>query len=173
MTAAAPAALGGQNVAAFLDMLAVSEGTDIPRQPTKNRGYDVMVGGALLSSLADHPRTVVSLKKRDGSPVMNQITGKPLQSSAAGRYQFLRATWDDLAKRCSLTDFGPVSQDRAAVALLQQCGAYPLIRLGKFTEAVQAARKIWASLPGAGYGQPEHSIEKLSAAYIAAGGTLQ
>ena len=30
---------------AFLDMIAYSEGTDNGRQPTKDRGYDVIVGG--------------------------------------------------------------------------------------------------------------------------------
>lgn len=33
---------GGRNVLAFLDMLAVSEGTDDGRQPTKDNGYDVL-----------------------------------------------------------------------------------------------------------------------------------
>ena len=33
---------------AFLDMLAWSEGTDNGRQPTRNHGYDVIVGGELL-----------------------------------------------------------------------------------------------------------------------------
>lgn len=172
MTAATAIALGGQNVVAFLDMLAVSEGTDIPRQPTKNRGYDVIVGGSLLSDYSKHPRIVVLLKKRDGSPIINAKTGKPLRSSAAGRYQFLGATWDDLARRLKLIDFSPVSQDLACVELLKQCGAYPLIRVGKFDDAVHAARRIWASLPGAGYGQHEQKIESLRAAYKAAGGSL-
>jgi muramidase (phage lysozyme) len=65
-----------------------------------------------------------------------------------------------------------VSQDRAAVALLKQCGAYELVRLGRFDAAVSAARGIWASLPGAGYGQKEHALETLRAAYSAAGGSL-
>lgn len=38
---------------AFLDMLAWSEGTDKPRQNTKNRGYDVIVGGSLFSDYSD------------------------------------------------------------------------------------------------------------------------
>lgn len=31
---------------------------------------------------------------------------------------------------------------------------------------------LWASLPGAGYGQPEHRLETLVAAYQRAGGVL-
>jgi len=161
MTAATASALGGANVAAFLDMLAVSEGTDIPAQRSRNRGYDVIVGGQLFNDHRDHPRVLVSLPRYG------------IKSSAAGRYQFLRSTWDDLRARLDLPDFGPVSQDRAAVALLRQCGAYDLIRLGRFDAAVAAARRIWASLPGAGYGQKEHALETLRAAYRAAGGLLQ
>ncbi|EKT4100364.1 TPA: glycoside hydrolase family 104 protein [Stenotrophomonas maltophilia] len=161
MTAAAANALGGTNVAAFLDMLAVSEGTDIPSQRSRDRGYDVIVGGQLFTDYRDHPRVLVSLPRYG------------IKSSAAGRYQFLRSTWDDLRARLVLPDFGPVSQDRAAVALLKQCGAYELIRLGRFDAAVTAARRIWASLPGAGYGQKEHALETLRAAYRAAGGALQ
>ena len=37
-----PQQAGGVNVVAFLDMLAWSEGTDNGRQPTRDRGYDVM-----------------------------------------------------------------------------------------------------------------------------------
>jgi len=61
---------------AFLDMLAWSEGTDKPGQPTRNRGYDVIVGGSLFTSYADHPRKLVTLNPK-------------LRSSAAGRYQLL------------------------------------------------------------------------------------
>ncbi|MDA5341588.1 glycoside hydrolase family 24 protein [Stenotrophomonas maltophilia] len=160
MTAAAASALGGANVAAFLDMLAVSEGTDIASQRSRDRGYDVIVGGQLFETYRDHPRVLVSLPRYG------------IKSSAAGRYQFLRSTWDDLRARLGLPDFGPVSQDRAAVALLKQCGAYELVRLGRFEAAVGAARRIWASLPGAGYGQKEHALETLRAAYRAAGGAL-
>lgn len=40
---------GGVNVVAFLDMLAWSEGTDNGKQPTKDHGYDVIVGGRLFN----------------------------------------------------------------------------------------------------------------------------
>jgi muramidase (phage lysozyme) len=57
------------------------------------------------------------------------------------------------------------------VELLKQCGAYNLLRACKFDDALKAARNLWASLPGAGYGQLEQKTENLRAAYIAAGGT--
>ncbi len=41
---------------AFLDMVAWSEGTDNGRQPTRNHGYDVIVGGELFTDYSDHQR---------------------------------------------------------------------------------------------------------------------
>ena len=46
---------------AFLDMVAWSEGTDNGRQPTRNHGYDVIVGGELFTDYSDHPRKLVTL----------------------------------------------------------------------------------------------------------------
>ncbi len=45
---------------AFLDMLAWSEGTDNGRQPTRNHGYDVIVGGELFT---DYPITLANLSR--------------------------------------------------------------------------------------------------------------
>jgi muramidase (phage lysozyme) len=159
ITAASPAALGGVNIAAFCYMLSVSEGTDNGRQATKCHGYDVMVGGSNFTDFSKHPRVLITLNS------------KGLKSTAAGRYQFIASTWDDLSKRLKLTDFSAVSQDFACVELLKQCGAYNLLRACKFDDALKAARNLWASLPGAGYGQLEQKTETLRAAYIAAGGT--
>lgn len=99
---------GGVNVVAFLDMLAWSEGTDNGKQATKDRGYDVIVGGQLFKSYADHPRVLVDLPKLK------------IQSSAAGRYQLLRRYHDAYKKTLGLKDFSPLSQDLIA---LQQIAA--------------------------------------------------
>lgn len=148
---------GGANVVAFFDVLGYSEGTSRLGQ----NGYNVLVGGGTFDSYADHPRKLVYLP-----------TYK-INSSAAGRYQFLRATWDDLAKRLKLPDFSPRSQDLACIGLLRQCGAYDRLLRNLFSEAVERARTLWASLPGAGYGQREIALEKLRAVYVAAGGKDQ
>ena len=42
---------------AFLDMLAWSEGTDNGRQKTRNRSYDIIVGGELFTDYSGHPQT--------------------------------------------------------------------------------------------------------------------
>ena len=65
-------------------------------------------------------------------------------------------------------------QDRAAlnlrVQLIRERSALPLVDHGSFDLAVSRCRNIWASLPGAGYGQHENTIDKLKAAYLKAGG---
>jgi muramidase (phage lysozyme) len=160
MTHLSDAEAGGKNVTAFLDMLAYSEGTDNGKQPTECDGYDVIVGGGLAYSTLAHPNKLISLPRYG------------IKSTAAGRYQFLKRTWDALQKQLKLPDFSPESQDKACIQLLKECKALPLIKAGKFDEAVFAARKIWASLPGAGYGQHEQGLAKLRQIYLDKGGKL-
>ncbi|MCP1404241.1 glycoside hydrolase family 24 protein [Achromobacter insolitus] len=150
---------GGRNVQAFLDMLALSEGTDDGRQPTKDDGYDVLVGGKLFAGYADHPNVLVKL-----SPT--------LSSTAAGRYQILYRYWQQYRTLLGLPDFGPLSQDRYAIQQLKERRALADIKAGRFDEAVAKVSNIWASLPGAGYGQHEQKIDRLRSAYVRAGGTI-
>ncbi|VFR43372.1 Phage lysin [plant metagenome] len=149
-----------RNLLAFLDMIAVAEGTDHPRQPTKNKGYDVIVGGQLFTDYTDHPRILVRL------PRLN------ISSTAAGRYQLLSRYWDAYRKQLNLPDFSPENQDRVAIQQIRERGALPDIAAGRFDEAVRKVRNIWASLPGAGYGQHEQSLARLREVYLKAGGTL-
>jgi muramidase (phage lysozyme) len=146
------------NTRAFLDMLAYSEGTDGPD------GYRTMFGGRLFDSYADHPRQYFPFT--DGA-------GRQLKTSAAGRYQFLARTWDGLRSKLGLPDFGPASQDAAALELVRQRGALNDVKAGRITEACAKCAPIWASLPGAGYSQPERKITSLLAAYRTAGGYLE
>ena len=151
---------GGVNVVAFLDMLAWSEGTDTGKQPTKDRGYDVLVGGKLFNGYADHPRVLVDLPKLK------------IQSTAAGRYQLLRRYFDAYRKSLGLKDFSPLSQDLIALQQIRERRALPLIQAGRIPEAIKAVSNIWASLPGAGYGQHEHMLENLLVVYRKAGGMV-
>lgn len=153
-------AAGGRNVRAFLDMLAWSEGTDNGRQPTRDRGYDVIVGGQLFRSYADHPRVLVDLPKLR------------IQSTAAGRYQLLRRYYDAYRKTLNLRDFSPLSQDLIALQQIRERKALPLIQAGKIAEAIAKVRNIWASLPGAGYGQHEQKLDRLLDVYRQAGGEM-
>jgi len=151
---------GGGNVLAFLDMLAWSEGTDNGRQATKDRGYDVIVGGQLFAGYADHPRVLVDLPNLK------------IHSTAAGRYQLLRRYYDAYRKTLALKDFSPLSQDLIALQQIRERRALPLIVAGRIPEAIAAVRNIWASLPGAGYGQHEQKLTALLAVYAAAGGKV-
>lgn len=149
-----------KNMTAYLSMLACSEGTDNGRQPTKNKGYDVIVGGSLMTSYADHPRKLVDLPKLG------------IKSTAAGRYQILSKYYDAYKKQLRLPDFSPASQDAIALQLIRECKAVDDIEAGRIADAIHKCRSRWASLPGAGYGQHEQKLDKLIAVYKAAGGTV-
>lgn len=141
------------NLQAFLAVLAYSEGTDNGRQPTKDRGYDVVVGGTLFTGYKDHPRKLVYL------PMLG------IKSTAAGRYQVLARFYDAYKVLLKLPDFSPTSQDKIAIQLIKECKALGDIEAGRIAEALTKCRSRWASLPGAGYGQMEHKMETLLAKF--------
>lgn len=148
------------NLRAFLDMLAWSEGTDNGKQPTHNRGYDVIVGGSLFDDYSDHPRKLIYLPRLG------------IKSTAAGRYQILARYYDHYKKQLKLPDFSPESQDAIAIQLIKECSAMGDIEAGRIVSAIDKCRSRWASLPGAGYGQHEQRIDTLTGIYSKAGGYL-
>lgn len=145
----------GDNVCAFLDTIAFAEGTILYGG---DDGYNVLVGGKTFDSYEKHPKVYVPL------------TRYKVTSSAAGRYQFLWKTWQALALKLNLPDFGPVSQDKAAIELIRERKALKDVRDGNIILAIQKCRPIWASLPGAGYEQREHKLADLLREYSKAGG---
>lgn len=151
----------GLNACAFLDTIAWSEGTDKAGQPTKDSGYDVLVGGGLFTGYADHPRKLIALSRLN------------ISSTAAGRYQLLARYFDAYKKSLNLKDFSPLSQDLIALQQIRERKAIPMIAAGDFMQAVAACSNIWASFPGAGYGQHEHKIDNLIAAFKRAGGVVR
>jgi muramidase (phage lysozyme) len=158
-----------RNLAAFLMTIRHAEGTAGPD------GYRMMFGGRLFADFSDHPR--------QAHQFTDQL-GRTLWTTAAGAYQFLAVsplpgggqtrvdTWDRLQRRLALPDFSPVSQDRAAVELIDECGAIGDAKAGRIDSAIAKCRRVWASLPGAGYAQPERSRDWLAARYVQAGGVL-
>ena len=143
---------GGPNVLAFLDMLAWSEGTSTIKG--SDDGYNVLVGGKLFTDYSKHPKVLVPLPRYG------------ISSTAAGRYQFLARTWDAIVKSYAFKGrFIPEAQDLAAIKLLTECDALPLIKAGCIPQAIAKAAPIWASLPGAGYGQREHKLAALLGIY--------
>lgn len=150
------------NTTAFLDTIATSEGT----AGRGDNGYNVLVGGGLFTGAGgsapvynDHPRIAVHL-------------AGGLVSTAAGRYQIIDHTFDLYKAKLGLPDFSPASQDRIALALIADHGAGNYVDDGQFDLAVTKVAKVWASLPGAGYGQHENKLAALRQVYRNAGGAL-
>ena len=48
-----------------------------------------------------------------------------------------------------------------------------MIDRGDIRQAIDRCSNIWASLPGAGYGQFEHKVDSLIAKFKEAGGTVR
>lgn len=84
----------------FLDSIASAEGT--------GGDYNIIVGGGRFDDYAQHP-DIVGLVTKEGP------------STAAGKYQITKQTWDYLQSKYSdLTDFSPANQDKAAIYLARE-----------------------------------------------------
>lgn len=145
------------NRMAFLGMVRFSEGTS-NSPTTRDRGYDQIVGRTRFTSYADHPRVRVYLPKYK------------VWSTAAGAYQLLMRYYDYYAPMLKLKGFAPVVQDAIALQQIKECRALPDIDAGRLADAIAKCKNIWASLPGAGYGQFEHRYVDLEQAFIREGG---
>lgn len=129
---------------ALLGTIAYAEGT--------GERYDIIFGYQYFTSYANHPRRLVC--------------SGGYCSDAAGRYQFLSTTWDGI--RAGLPDFGPASQDQAALRLIRQRGVSDVDAIDTYAELSAAIYKLnleWASLPGSPYGQPTKSMASLWAEF--------
>jgi lysozyme len=145
-------AVNDPNVRAFLWMIRTGEGT------ANANGYTTFFGGSHFSDLSKHPNVA--------------HTGGGYTSTAAGAYQFLYSTWQQLAAQYGLPDFSPASQDIGAVGLIKQDGALADVIAGRIATAISKCNKTWASLAGSPYGQPTLTAADDLAAYVNAGGTL-
>ena len=150
-------ALSKSNVRAFLRVIREGE-TD-----QTGNAYRKLVGDLpgvySLTSLKDHPRRVVWI---DSLKVM---------SSAAGAYQFLTRTWDEMAQQYGFEDFGSACQDEAATGLLLRRKSLGAIIAGDLKTALEKCSYEWASLPPGRYGQPIISEFKAMAVYEKWGGS--
>lgn len=147
---------------AFLDMIAWSEiGPALLSMPETDNGYRVIVGSTpahpiLFADYAQHPRLHIDA----------------CNSDAAGRYQFMGRYWPAYKQQLNLPDFGPASQDRWCIKLIDECHARDMVEAGNVESAIRACSSRWASLPGNSYGQHTNHVDDLVAAYVQAGGTI-
>jgi len=137
---------------ALLNTIRYAEGTWIGG---REEGYRVMYGGGRVDRLDRHPE--ITVRRR-------------YVSAAAGAYQFLPATWREASSRLRLPDFGPRSQDQAALHLIQKRGALgPFDQRGLTPEVLARLAPEWASLPayhgGSWYGQPVKTVAELQRFY--------
>ena len=78
---------------AFLDTIAKGE--------SPGGAYDYIIGGQRFTDYSKHPGVTGS-------------AGRYGSSTAAGKYQFLKSTWDEQAAKYGYKDFKPETQDAAA-----------------------------------------------------------
>ena len=108
-------AYANPNVRKMLDLIAHTEGV--------KHGYNTLFGNQRINSLGAHPNVRKAFKQTDG---------KTNYTTAAGRYQFLNGTWQNLANQYGFRDFSPKSQDMGAVALIAQRGALKDVLSGNY-----------------------------------------
>jgi len=123
--------VSSNNLIAFLQVIRYAEGT------ASSDGYRIQYTGAKFSSYGDHPRRVIC----------GGIRGRQVCSSAAGAYQFLETTWDDVAGAIGANDFSPDSQDRGAIELIRRAKALEDVEAGRIEEAIAKVAPVWASFP--------------------------
>ena len=139
-------ALRNGNVRAFLRVIREGE-TD-----QTDDAYRKLVGDPpgvySLNSLNSHPHKIV------------WIGYLKVASSAAGAYQFLSSTWDEMEEQYDLEDFSPKCQDEAAVGLIARRKSLDAIMTGDLSTTLLLCSYEWASLPPGRYGQPAMSTEE-------------
>ena len=133
-------------------------GTDNGRQKTRNHGYDVIVG-ELFTDYSDHPRKLITLNPKLKSTAPDATSFFPVGGMLP------QAAWPERL----LSE----SQDAVALQQIKERGALPMIDRGDIRQAIDRCSNIWASLPGAGYGQFEHKADSLIAKFKEAGGTVR
>jgi muramidase (phage lysozyme) len=139
---------------ALHDSIAFAEGT----KGRGKDGYDIGFAYKKFSSCAVHP----NVKTCSGS----------LCSTASGRYQFLKKTWDPTATAIKAKTFEPENQEKGAEYLVKKVRkvTVPADRALSATEFSNAMKKLsyeWASLPPGRYGQPNRTEAALRQDYCA------
>lgn len=124
---------------AILDLIAWTEGTDKEIGKSKS-GYDVLFGYQKFVPGKDHPRI--------HRPFANTT------STAAGRYQILDRTWDEIQRGLKnsgfkpFPSFEPVYQDQAALYLIDaKRSSLDAVDKSDLSSFLTACSWEWASIP--------------------------
>lgn len=111
------------NLQKFLNLIGWAEGAD----------YNIGFGGRVINDLSWHPYAQRQFRYGNST------------TSAAGKYQFQRGTWDNDAGILGLQNFSPQSQDIAAVYEIDKAGALNDVLQGNVVSAVSKTQNIWQS----------------------------
>lgn len=114
----------------FLNFIGKAEGAD----------YNIGFGGRKINDLSQHPYRPREFRTVDGTP-----------TSAAGKYQFVRGTWDNLKRKLGLDSFSPANQDVGAVELIIEKNALGDVLSGNTGSAIQKLMPIWESFKKRSY----------------------
>lgn len=151
--------LGNPNIQAALKTIRFCEGT------LAEDGYAYMFTSSpkndlRITDFAQHPNRV--------------ITASGISSTAAGAYQILKRTDDELNKTYGFTDFQPHTQDLKCVALLDRRDVLNSVANGFFLQekVMSKLSQEWASMPFSRYGQPTKSMQQVREYYLSVGGKI-
>ena len=107
------------------------------------------------------------------SSLANLSLNPKLKSTGAGRYQLLSLLVGCLPQAAWPEELLLKSQDAVALQQIKERGAYLWLIVVISARQSDRCSNIWASLPGAGYGQFEHKADSLIAKFKEAGGTVR
>ena len=150
------------NCAAWIATIGQAEGAD----------YSTCYGYSMtITDFSDHPANLgwPGVKLSD-TMCQNAGFGPGCVSTAAGKPQITKGTWNRLKAKLNLPDFSPASQDAAALQLTAERGALEAVKSGDVVTAANRCRNEWASLPGNYAGQGQRTVDQLAQWFAAAGG---
>lgn len=93
------------------------------------------------------------------------INGRSVCSTAAGAYQMLDISWNDLQPDLGLKDFSPPSQDKMAIEYIRRNKAIDDVESGNIEIAFCKVGRVWASLICNDYNQNPKTIDELTKYY--------
>ena len=131
---------GGDQWSRWSRVISVGEGTE------GDDGYTTMFGHRKFTDMSRHPNSPMA-------------TPWGTQSEAAGKYQFMKPTWDMAQSALKLPDFSRDSQEKAGRWLAERRGLNLSERITDFNTFKNELTKIapeWASMPSVHKGGKSH-----------------